>query len=175
MFFVFLLQLELNKMIKTYKRSGSKLIKRQLRERQNNYLKYWRIVKYYIKRKYDISSMELDMLLYLYDLPYFKKEDFNYYGNTMSWDKKRFYEMVKKDLIKEWRPGGEKYGRAKLWELSHKGKTICSLTYKKLNQEEPISEEPRSNPIFKKENYMDKVYKNVIKGMNKARDRSNKQ
>jgi hypothetical protein len=160
MFFVFLLQLELNKMIKTYKRSGSKLIKRQLRERQNNYLKYWRIVKYYIKRKYDISSME---------------EDFNYYGNTMSWDKKRFYEMVKKDLIKEWRPGGEKYGRAKLWELSHKGKTICSLTYKKLNQEEPISEEPRSNPIFKKENYMDKVYKNVIKGMNKARDRSNKQ
>jgi hypothetical protein len=162
-------------MIKTYKRSGSKLIKRQLRERQNNYLKYWRIVKYYIKRKYDISSMELDMLLYLYDLPYFKKEDFNYYGNTMSWDKKRFYEMVKKDLIKEWRPGGEKYGRAKLWELSHKGKTICSLTYKKLNQEEPISEEPRSNPIFKKENYMDKVYKNVIKGMNKARDRSNKQ
>ena len=96
-------------MIKTYKRKPTKTIKRQPREKENNFLKYWRVVKYYIKRKYNISSMELDMLLYLYDLPYFKKEDFNYYGNTMSWDKKRFYEMVKKDLIKEWRPGGEKY------------------------------------------------------------------
>ena len=76
-------------MIKTYKRSNSKLIKRQLRERQSNFLKYWRVVKYYVKRKYDLSSMELDMLLYLYDLPYFRKEDFNYYGNTMSWDKKK--------------------------------------------------------------------------------------
>ena len=70
-------------MIKTYKRSNSKLIKRQLRERQSNFLKYWRVVKYYVKRKYDLSSMELDMLLYLYDLPYFRKEDFNYYGNTI--------------------------------------------------------------------------------------------
>lgn len=118
--------------------------------------------------------MELDMLLYLYDLPYFKKEDFNYYGNTMSWDKKRFFEMVNKGLIKEWRPGGEKYARAKLWELSHKAKTICSLTYKKLNKEEPISEEPRSNPIFKKQNYMDKVYRNIIQGMNRTKSRSDK-
>jgi hypothetical protein len=159
-------------MIKTYKRKPTKAIKRQPREKENNFLKYWRVVKYYIKRKYNISSMELDMLLYLYDLPYFKKEDFNYYGNTMSWDKKRFYEMVKKDLIKEWRPGGEKYARAKLWELSHKSKTICSLTYKKLTKQEPISEESRSNPVFKKETYMDKIYKNVIQSMNKSRDSS---
>lgn len=116
--------------------------------------------------------MELDMLLYLYDLPYFKKEDFNYYGNTMSWDKKRFFDMVNKGLIKEWRPGGEKYGRAKLWELSHKGKTICSLTYKKLLKEEAISEEPRSNPIFKKANYTDKIYKKVIQQMNRSKGRS---
>ena len=79
--------------------------------------------------------------------------------------------MVNSGLIKEWRPGGEKYGRAKLWELSHKAKTICSLTYKKLLSEEPISEEPRSNPIFKKQNYTDKIYKSVIEKMNKATHR----
>ena len=162
MFFVFLTQI-IKSMIKSYKR---KIIKRQPRERQYNFLKYWRVVKYYIKRKYNISSMELDMLLYLYDLPYFRKEDFNYYGNTMSWDKRRFYEMVKKDLIKEWRPGGEKYGRAKIWELTHKAKTICLLTYKKLMNDEPISEEPRSNPKFKKASYADKIYKKVIEKMN---------
>jgi len=173
MFFVFLNKLNII-MIKTYKRANKKNIKRQPRERESNYLKYWRVVRYYIRRKYDISAMELDMLLYLYDLPYFRKDDFNYYGKTMSWDKKRFYEMVKKSLIKEWRPGGERYGRAKMWELSHKGKKICSLTYKKLNREEPISEEPRSNPIFKKQNYTDKVYKSVIEKMNIATRRFGK-
>lgn len=159
-------------MIKVYKRSPKKPIKRQNREREHNFLKYLRVVRYYIKRKYDLSGMELDMLLYLYDMPYFRKDDFNYYGNTMSWDKQRFFQMVNKGLIKEWRPGGEKYGRAKLWELSHKGKTICLLTYKKLLREEPISEEPRSNPIFKKQNYTDKIYKKVIEKMNRSKDRS---
>ena len=110
--------------------------------------------------------MELDMLLYLYDMPYFKKDDFNYYGNTMSWDKKRFYDMIKKGLIKEWRPGKEKYALSKMFELTHLGKTICLITYKKLLGEEKISQEPRSNPVFKKESYMDKVYKNVIEKMN---------
>lgn len=116
--------------------------------------------------------MELDMILYLYDMPFFRKEDFNYYGNTMSWDKKRFYEMIKKGLIKEWRPGKEQYAKAKMYELSHKAKSICSLTYKKLLQEETISEKTVSNPIFKKETYMDKVYKNVIEKMNRSKSPS---
>lgn len=159
-------------MIKSYKRSNKKNIKRQPREREHNFLKYIRVVRYYIKRKYEITGMELDMILYLYDMPYFRKDDFNYYGNTMSWDKKRFFEMVNKGLIKEWRPGGEKYGRAKLWELSHKSKTICLLMYKKLLKEEPISEEPRSNPIFKKQNYTDKIYKKIIEKMNRSKSAS---
>jgi|TARA_B110000908_G_scaffold15613_1_gene17818 uncharacterized protein YqgQ len=159
--------------IKSYPRGVNSSTKIQPRERQSNFLKYWRIVRYYIKRKYDISLMELDMLLYLYDTPIFKKEDFNYYGNTMSWDKKRFYEMISKGLIKEWRPGKEKYGRSKIYELTHKGKSICSLTYKKLLQEEPISEDPRSNPLFKNENYMDKIYNKVIQKMNSKSSHDN--
>ena len=54
MFFVFLTQI-IKSMIKSYKR---KIIKRQPRERQYNFLKYWRVVKYYIKRKYNISDVE---------------------------------------------------------------------------------------------------------------------
>ncbi len=141
-------------------------IRTQPRERKFNFLKYWRIVRYYIKRKYKISLSEHDMLLYLYDLPYFKREDFNYYSNSMSWDKKRFYKMMQKGLIKEWRGGGVKFGRSKIYELTHLAKTICSTTYKKLVKEELISEDPRSNPIFKKETYTDKVYKSIIEKMN---------
>ena len=158
--------------VKSYKRGKRKKFKKQPRTRDYNFLKYYRVVRYYIKKKYEITLMELDMILYLYDMPFFRKEDFNYYGNTMSWDKKRFYEMIKKGLIKEWRPGKEQYAKAKMFELSHKAKSICSLTYKKLLQEETISENAVSNPIFKKETYKDKVYKNVIEKMNRSKSPS---
>ena len=158
--------------VKSYKRGKRKKFKKQPRTRDYNFLKYYRVVRYYIKKKYEITLMELDMILYLYDMPFFRKEDFNYYGNTMSWDKKRFYEMIKKGLIKEWRPGKEQYAKAKMYELSHKAKSICSLTYKKLLQEETISENAVSNPIFKKETYMDKIYKNVIEKMNRSKSPS---
>lgn len=160
--------------IKTYKHGAKKKVITRPREKDYNFLKYWRVVRYYIKTKYEISLMELDMLLYLYDMPYFKKEDFNYYGSTMSWDKNRFYEMKSKGLIAEWRPGGEKLGRSKLFVLTHKAKTICSLTYKKLMSEEPISEDPRSNPLFKSKNYSDKIYSKVIKKMNRSRNSPDK-
>ena len=39
--------------------------------------------------------------------------------------------------------------------------------------EEKISEAPRSNPVFKKESYMDKVYKNVIERMNSKQSSDN--
>lgn len=158
--------------IKSYKRGNNKKFKRQPRARDYTFLKYYRVVRYYIKKKYEISLMELDMILYLYDMPFFQKEDFNYYGTTMSWDKKRFYEMIKKGLIKEWRPGKEKYGRKKLFELTHKAKSICSLTYKKLMQEEPISEKKESNPLFDNPSYMDKMYRNVIMKMNQSKSQT---
>ena len=138
----------------------------QPRERKFNFLKYLRVVRYYVKRKYDISSSELDMLLFLYDVPFFKKEEFKYYENSMSWDKKRFKSMMDKGLIKEWRTDSGRYARGKLYELTHLGKSICSITYKKLTQEELISENPRLNPIFKKETYTDKVYRSIIEKMN---------
>ena len=158
--------------IKSYRHGASKKVIFRPREKTYNFLKYWRIVRYYIRRKYDISLMELDMMLYLYDLPFFKKEEFNYYGSTMSWDKHRFYEMKSKGFIVEFRPGGEKLGRSKLFILSHKAKMICALTYKKLLMEEPISEDPRSNPLFKGDNYTDKVYRKVIEAMNRSRESS---
>lgn len=143
-----------------------KTVRTQPRERKHNFLKYLRVVKYYVKRKYNITSAELDMLLYLYDVPYFRKDEFSYYEGSMSWDKRRFYTMVKKGFIKEFRPGGEKYAKSRLHELTHLGKNICSVLYKKLMKEELISESPRSNPIFKKETYSDKIYKAIIEKMN---------
>jgi hypothetical protein len=36
-----------------------------------NYLKYWRVVRYFIQAKYGITQPDLEMMLFLYDEPYF--------------------------------------------------------------------------------------------------------
>ena len=144
------------------------------RERQHNFLKYHRVVKYYIKRKYDISESELDMILFLYDENIFTKDVFNDFAQSMSWDKNRFSKMVEDGLIKKWRDRKETQN-SNIWELTIKAKRICNHMYKKLTQEEYISEDPYRNEIFKGNNYMDKIYKNLIKKMNTKTDSHNEE
>jgi hypothetical protein len=144
----------------------------QFREKTFNFLKYHRIVKYYIKSKYEISESELDMILFLYDENIFTKDLFNDFSRTMSWDKRRFSEMIESGLIKKWRDRKETQN-SNLWELTVKSKRICNHMYKKLTQEESISEDPYRNEIFKGTTYMDKIYKNLIKKMNFRNDSRN--
>jgi len=137
----------------------------QFREKEFNFLKYHRVVKYYIKNKYEISEAELDMILFLYDENVFTKDVFNDFARTMSWDKSRFSQMVKDGLIRKWRDRKETQ-RSNLWELTIKAKRICNHMYKKLTHQEIISEDPYRNEIFKGKSYMDKIYKDMIKKMN---------
>ena len=41
-----------------------------------DYLKYWRVVRYFIKAKYNLSQADLDIILFLYSEKYFSKDDF---------------------------------------------------------------------------------------------------
>lgn len=134
------------------------------REKQYSFLKYWRPVKYYIKRKYKLSEAELEMILYLYDADVFTKDDFNEFASMLAWDKERFSKMMDRGLIRMWRDGQRKV--AHLYELTQQAKLICNQTYKKLMQDEHISEDPYQNEMMKGESYSDKIYRNIIKKMN---------
>lgn len=134
-------------------------------EREFNFLKNIRVVRYYIQKRYDLTHPELEMLLYLYDENIFDKDLFNQFANSMSWDRSRFSNLMDRGLIKIWRKG--KVAQHKeLYELTQKAKRICSHTYKKLLGEELISEDPYRNKIMKGESYSDKIYRSLIKKMN---------
>ena len=47
----------------------------------NNYLKYWRVVRYWAKAKYGLTTPDLDMLFFLYSEEYFNKTKFNSWKN----------------------------------------------------------------------------------------------
>lgn len=134
-------------------------------EREFSFLKNWRIVRYYIQKRYSLTLSELEMILYLYDEYIFDRETFDTFAKSMSWDKKRFKELIQRGIIKQWREGKVSQSR-KLYQLTQKTKLICSHTYKKLLGLELISEDPCRNDIMKGNSYTDRIYKNLIRKMN---------
>ena len=130
----------------------------------HDYLKYWRVVKYFAKRKYQVSSADLDMLLFLYSEKYFNKTTFKEYGQLLSWDANRFYRLIKQGYIQKWR---EKTGRqATLYQLTYKAKRMIRNIYNKLNGEDYPTTYV-NNPLFKHDvSFRDKVYRNFMKSIN---------
>lgn len=131
---------------------------------ENDYLKYWRVVKYYIKIKYGLTQAELEMLLFLKSEGYFSKDKFKEFDALISWNVNRFDKLRRDGWIEVFRRRDGK--RKALYQLSMKSKRVVDLVYKKLNGEElPMSD--RQNPIFKNNvPYSSKVYRNFIKKMN---------
>lgn len=129
-----------------------------------DYLKYWRVIRYFVKAKYKLSQADLDIILFLYSEKYFDKEKFDEFDELLSWDVKRFNRLLKEGWIQSFR---KKVGnRRAVYQLSYKGSRMVHSIYQKLNGEEiPVSN--NTNPMFlRKVNYADKVYRNMIKEMN---------
>ena len=69
----------------------------------HDYLKYWKVIKYWAKRKYSITTGELELMLFLYSEHLFNKTKFEEFNELMSWNNNRFYELIKKGWIHKWR------------------------------------------------------------------------
>jgi hypothetical protein len=130
----------------------------------HDYMKYWRVIRYWAKAKYNIGTPDIDMLFFLYSEHIFNKSKFKEFEQCMSWDEPRFHRLLKEGWIHIWRKRQGK--ETTLYELSYKGKRLVNTLYKKLNGEE-IGESPSMNPLFRADaSYMDKVYRNMIIEMN---------
>jgi hypothetical protein len=132
---------------------------------KNDYLKYWKVIRYFAKAKYKLNTSDLDMLFFLYSEKYFAKTQFNEFDELLSWDVNRFNRLLRDGWINVFR---KRVGNKKtLYEISYKGKQMISSLYKKLNGEE-IPTSQSTNPMFAKNvSYFDKVYRNMIIRMNK--------
>ena len=129
-----------------------------------DYLKFWRVIRYFVKAKYNLTQADLDVLLFLYSESYFSKDKFKDFDKLLSWDKNRFDRLLRDGWIVVFRKRSGK--RKALYELSYKGRRCVNSIYKKLSGEE-IPTAQTANPMFKKNvSYSDKVYRNMIEEMN---------
>ena len=131
-----------------------------------DYLKYWRVIRYFIKRQYNLTTAELEMLLFLNSEDIFSRDKFEEFEQLMPWSDNRFFKLKKQGWIELFRPKTSR--RKPLYQLSYKTNRLISSVYKKLNgQEIPVTS--KRNKLFAKNvKYTDKVYRRMIKDMNKS-------
>ena len=120
-----------------------------------DYLKYWRVVRYYIKKKYNLTTAELELLLFLKSEGRFSRLDFQKFNEVISWNKDRFEKLRRDGWIEVFR---KRHGKHRaIYELSYKTKRVLASVYSKLNG----TEIPTS--VFSEKKYTDIVYRNFIK------------
>lgn len=131
---------------------------------KSDYLKYWRVIRQWVKVRYGLNQGDLDMLLFLYTESYFGKDRFREFAQIVSWDEGRFNRMLTKGWIENFRAG--RRGVKGLYNLTFKAKKMIASIYAKLDGDE-IPMNATNNPMFLKNvKYSDKVYRNMIKSMN---------
>jgi hypothetical protein len=135
-----------------------------MKSNNDDYLKYWRVIRQFVKIKYGLNQSDLDMIFFLYSELYFDRDKFIEFDNLLGWDKQRFEKLRQAGWIEVFR---KRMGNRKaLYQLSSKAKIMVRSVYNKLNGEEiPVSQS--QNKMFARNvSYTDKVYRNMIKEMN---------
>ena len=131
-----------------------------------NYLKYWRVVRYFINAKYGISQPDLEMLIFLYDEPYFTRAKFKEFDKVFSWDNDRFDRLVRNGCVEK--VSVESKSRLGVYNLTYKAKRIITYAYSLLHGKE-FPTMPDNNPVFKRNvSFTDKMYRQVMMQINEV-------
>ena len=138
--------------------------------RELKIFKYYRLVRRWACRQYDIKDADLELLIYLDCKGLFTREDFINGVYTYSWDKHRWERLRRDGWIDIWRHRNRSDSKYSIFKVSMKSKLMINRIYKILLGEEdiPVTE---SNVFYKNKRYSDKVYNKAIDDMIKDKER----
>ena len=138
--------------------------------RELNILKYYRLVRKWACKTYELKDADLELLVYLDCKGRFTRNDFIDGVYTMSWDKERWERLRRDDWIVVWRQRAGSKQKYVIYTTSFKCKQLITRMYKILLGEDDIPIGSKS--IFYKNNsYRDKVYNKAIDDMIKDNNR----
>lgn len=138
--------------------------KYQQRVYNNDFMKYWKVVRFWIKHKYGITQYDLDMLFFLYSEGYFTIAQMKEYNAIFPWDKQRFKRLVENGWVYLFRRHTR--SQVALYHISKKGHAMIKDIYNKLNGQ-VITESVAKNKMFREDaSYTEKVHRHYIKKLN---------
>jgi ADP-heptose:LPS heptosyltransferase len=138
--------------------------------RNLNLLKYYRIIRRWACKQYEIKDADLELLIYLDCKGLFKRDDFINGVFTYTWDKHRWERLRSNGWIDVWKERNRKDSKYAMYKTSLKTKFMINRIYKIMLGEEdiPIT---KSNIFYKNKSYSDKVFNKAIDDMIKDKER----
>ena len=138
--------------------------------RDMNLLKYYRLIRKWACKTYNLKDADLELLIYLDCKNRFTRNDFIDGEYTYSWDKDRWERLRREGWIEVWRHRNRTTIKYSIFQTSAKCKRLISRMYRIMLGEEDLPTSERSI-FYKNKTYTDKVYNKSIDDMIKDPDR----
>ena len=138
--------------------------------REMKILKYYRLVRKWACKTYDLKDADLELLIYLDCKERFTRDDFINGTYTYSWDKQRWERLRKAGWIEVWRHRNRTTIKYSIFKTSFKCSQLISRIYRILLGEEDLPTSDR-NIFFKNKTYTDKVFNKAMDDMLKDNER----
>jgi len=135
-----------------------------------NLFKYYRLVRRWACKTYDLKDADLELLIYLDCKKHFTRNDFINGVYTYSWDKKRWDNLRREGWISIYSKRNRTTKKFNVYTTSFKCKQLITRIYRILLAEEDLPTSSRSK-FYKNKTYTDKVMNKAIDDMIKDKDR----
>ena len=135
-----------------------------------NLFKHYRIIRKWACKNNNLNDADLELLMYLEALDLFTKEDFKTGTYSYSWDNRRWNRLLKEGWIVVWRKRNRTTQKYHIYKVSTKCKQLISRMYRIILGEEDIPV-TKSNKIFNRSSYTDKVLSASVINVNKDKTR----
>jgi hypothetical protein len=136
-----------------------KLSSKDLREIK--LLKYYRLVRKWACKTYELNDADLELLIYLDCKNFFTRNDFINGVYTYSWDKHRWDRLRKNGWIDVFKKRNRTTSKYSVYKVSTKCKHLISRIYRILLGEEDLPTYS-ANKFYKNKTYTDKVYNKLL-------------
>jgi len=139
--------------------------------KEMNLVKHYRIIRQWAAKNNNLTSADIELLIYLDCIDIFSKIDFKMGAYSYSWDNRRWNRLLQEDWIKVWRQRNHTTQKYNLYKMSFKGKQLINRIYRIMLGEEDIPTSERRNVIMLGRTYTDTVLKTSINNVNKDKYR----
>ena len=138
--------------------------------RELNLLKYYRLIRKWACKTYNLKDADLELLIYLDCKSRFTRNEFIEGSYTYSWDKDRWERLRREGWIEVWRQRNRTTIKYSIYKTSFKCSQLISRIYRIMLGQEDLPTSERSI-FYNNESYTDKVYNKAIDDMIKDKDR----
>ena len=138
--------------------------------RELNLFKYYRLVRRWACKTYNLKDADLELLIYLDCKKFFTRNDFINGVYTYSWDKNRWERLRREGWIDVFKERNRTTSKYAVYKVSLKGQQLVMRIYRVLLGVEDLPTS-RNSVFYNNKTYTDKVFNKAIDDMIRDKDR----